>query len=373
PAPKRGPRPLKPHEGYRTQGGTKGDAERLAEAGGAQDNRAFIRFGPDHPARNEDPISIRRLLENALRLTGAPASLTFGRLKKVDSGFSFTPGDQCTQADLEPHYAALAAAVGAERIDGPSKHRQVCLRGLPAKIVIGGAARPVEPEDVEFHLQHHFPSLKMAAPPRIITPPRNPTPFPLWLITFSEGNFGRDEGEPTPSRVVLMDRDCTIRPYRTSNASKHCARCLSWHHTTTKCRSPAPTCAHCGLTGHSASEHTCRLCLPGKAPVCVPECFHCKGPATTGHPGCKARPVWDSKVNAVVVPEGERLLRLQNKGRADRKLEVTRLRSLASCSTNNNPTSTPTVPRGAAAPSLSNIQTSTPGASGPRDNALATA
>ncbi|KAE8230793.1 hypothetical protein CF326_g4201 [Tilletia indica] len=363
---------LAPLQGYRTQGGTKGDAAKLAADGGVLETRTFIRLADGSPDRDEDPYEIRLRLEKLLSSLGSSASI--GRVKAIKSGFSFTPGEKCAASEFEQFYQHIQREFGAESIEGPCKHRQFCLRGLPAKIVSGGVSKTITPQDVHMQVMRRFPSIKLALPPRTITPARHESPAPLWLLTVAEGSFAADASQPCPSRVDIMDRSCSLRPYRANNASKHCGRCLSWHHTTDKCRSPAPSCAHCGLTGHSAKDHVCSLCKPGQPPLCVPECAHCKSPHVTGHIGCRARPVWDSKVNAVIVPEGERLVRIQNSGRTERKLAISRLRAQA------------TQAARAAAPhqalQADNRETSTPQkdpntnttpqtvASGPRSNAL---
>ncbi|CAD6959843.1 unnamed protein product, partial [Tilletia caries] len=317
---------LAPLQGYRTQGGTKGDAAKLAAAGGSKENRTFIRLSDGNKARDEDPFEIRLRLEKLL--ASLNPLLTIGRVKAIKSGFSFTPGVSCNARAFEPYFSQIQKAFDAKDVEGPCQYRQFCLRGLPAKIVSGGAPKAVTPHDVQVQVCARFPGIKLATQPRILTPARHESPAPLWLISVAEGEFSSD-GQPCPSRVDIMDRTCTLRPYRANNASKHCGRCLSWHHTTDKCRAAAPSCSHCSLTGHSAQEHACPLCKPGQPPVCVPECAHCKAPQPTGHPGCRARPVWDSKVNAVIVPEGERLARIQNRGRSERKLIISRLRAQA--------------------------------------------
>ncbi|CAD7067500.1 unnamed protein product, partial [Tilletia caries] len=84
-------RPLAPLEGFRTQGGAKGDAAKIAAAGGAQDDRTFIRLPKEHPLREEDQYEIRLRLERLFKSQKQP-QLSIGRVKKVPSGFSFTPG-----------------------------------------------------------------------------------------------------------------------------------------------------------------------------------------------------------------------------------------------------------------------------------------
>ena len=204
------------------------------------------------------------------------------------------------------------------------------LSGVP--LALGGKSRTLKitAEMLMQQLKAQFPGIDFAMNPRTITPASNPTPFPLWLLTLGPAGLGLAEDEHTPNCLVLFERDCGLRPYRSSNASKHCGKCLSWHHSTSKCRAPAPVCARCGLTGHTAETHTCSICKPGEPPECVPECFHCKGPGVTGHPGCTARPIWHAKVKAVIVPEGERLQRIQLRGRTDRKAAILRAKAAAS-------------------------------------------
>ncbi|KAK0557526.1 hypothetical protein OC844_005563 [Tilletia horrida] len=368
--------PLAPYAGYRTQGGAKGDAAKLAASGGLKDNRTFIRVPASSSWAREDPYEIRLHLEQLLRQLDAPASLSIGRVKTVQSGFSFTPGESCSAQDFQAYYLAIQKHFEAHVVEGPCSHQRFVLRGIPAKLVSGGIAKNVTPELVQQQLAKVCPTAKLALPPRTITPERAGSPMPLWLLTLDGGSFGSRADSPCPSSIALFDRDCSLRPYRSNNASRHCDRCLSWHHSVHKCRALSPVCARCGLTGHSAAEHTCTHCAPGQTQLCIPECFHCKGPATTGHPGCRARPVWDSKVNAVIVPEGERLLRLQNRGRADRKIEIAKARAAQTAasatqpprpspsspaqSTTPNPSSTPPAASAAAsAPAAAGIGSAT--------------
>ncbi|KAK0521436.1 hypothetical protein OC834_006665 [Tilletia horrida] len=219
-----------------------------------------------------------------LRLN-ASATLSIGRFKPVHGVFSFSPGEPCSAQDFQDYYLAIQKHLEGHVVEGPCSYQRFVLRRIPAKLVSGGIAKNVTQELVQQQLAK--------------------------LLTLDGGSFDSRTDSPCPSSIALFDRDCSLRPYRSNNASRHCGRCLSWHHSVHKYRTTSPVCARCGLTGHSAAEHTCTHCAPGQTQLCIPECFHCKGPATTGHPGCRARPVWDSKVNAVIVPEGERLLRLQ--------------------------------------------------------------
>ncbi|CAD6961985.1 unnamed protein product [Tilletia laevis] len=328
-------RPLAPLEGFRTQGGAKGDAAKLAAAGGAQDDRTFIRLPKEHPAREEDQYGIRLRLER-LFAAQSQAQLSIGRVKKIPSGFSFTPV-------MPPRHSVIGL------LQGPTatSHTRHPPSPAPSPLPEGPACAP---------------------PPRIIS--REDDKNPLWLLAVADGSFADEDGSACPSRFVLMDRDCMLRPYRSNNASKHCSRCLSWHHTAQHCRAPAPMCGHCGLTGHATEAHTCNMCPAGSAPLCLPQCAHCKGPAITGHPGCRARPVWDRRVNGIVVPEGERLQRLQNRGRADRKAALARLRVAAS---SLPPTTGPAAPSSAPSATDSPLQAASSGAAPPPGTAGNTA
>ncbi|KAK0552961.1 hypothetical protein OC846_002684 [Tilletia horrida] len=374
PTKKSGLPPLAPYAGYRTQGGTKGDAAKFASSGGSKDERTFIRVPTTSTWAKEDPFEVRLQLEALLAKSCAPTSLSIGRVKSVQSGFSFTPGELCSAQDFQPYHLAIQKHFEANVVEGPSAHQRFVLRGIPAKLVSGGIAKTVTPALVQQQLAKACPSAVLALPPRIITPERTGSTTPLWLLTISSGSFETRSRSPYPGSIALFDRDCSLRPYRSNNASRHCGRCLSWHHSTTKCRALASVCAHCGLNGHSAAEHTCAHCTAEQPQSCVPECFHCKGPATTGHPGCRARPIWDSRVNAVIVPEGERLLRLQNRGRAERKLQIGKVRAakvvtLAARSPEQAP-SGPTSTINSVPTSSSTTTTPTSSASGPRSNAL---
>ncbi|KAE8184574.1 hypothetical protein CF336_g7746, partial [Tilletia laevis] len=125
---------------------------------------------------------------------------------------------------------------------------------------------------------------------------------------------------------------------------------------------------------NAAPPPVCPLCKPSQPPACVPECAHCKAPQTTGHPVCRAHPVWDSKVNAVIVPEGERLARIQNRGRSERKLTISRLRAQAAQRTTSaaiSATQPPANSESSTRQEDTTPNTNTPiDASGPRSNAL---
>ncbi|KAK0567244.1 hypothetical protein OC844_000316, partial [Tilletia horrida] len=256
-------RPLRPQEGYRTQGGAKGDAEKLAADGGVKDTRTFIRLSTDSQFYDEDAMEIRLQLQ-VLATKYTAKKLTFDRIKKVKSGFSFTPGPDCTAEDFQPLHAQIQAHFDATSVDGPCPHARFCLRGIPAHVVSGGKAKPVTPELIDQYLHQRFPHAHFPVPPRAISRPDDA--LPLWLVTVAGDALTEADGRPLPSRIAFMDRDCTIRPYRANNASKHCARCLSWHHVENRCRAPAPVCGHCGLTGHTTSEHSCNLCPSGTTP-----------------------------------------------------------------------------------------------------------
>ncbi|CAD6924328.1 unnamed protein product, partial [Tilletia caries] len=190
----------------------------------------------------------------------------------------------------------------------------------------GGAPKAVTPHDVQVQVCARFPGIQLAIQPRILTPARHESPAPLWLLSVAEGEFSSD-GQPCPSRVDIMDRTCTLRPYRANNASKHCGRCLSWHHTTDKCRAAARLSA-----------------------------------------------VQAHKVNAVIVPEGERLARIQNRGRSERKLTISRLRAQAAQRTTSaaiSATQPPANSESSTRQEDTTPNTNTPiDASGPRSNAL---
>ncbi|KAE8228287.1 hypothetical protein CF326_g6786 [Tilletia indica] len=236
-------RPLAPLEGFRTQGGAKGDAAKLAAAGGAQDDRTFIRLPKEHPAREEDQYGIRLRLER-LFAGQSQAQLSIGRVKKIPSGFSFTPGEKCKAADFKPQFAAIENEFGSDaRVEGPCTWKQFCLRGIPSSVCSRGQQQQVTPDNFQALLLHRFPKVQLALPPRIIS--REDDKNPLWLLAVADGSFADEDGSACPSRFVLMDRDCMLRPYRSNNASKHCSRCLSWHHTAQHCRAPAPVCGHC--------------------------------------------------------------------------------------------------------------------------------
>ncbi|KAL9939224.1 hypothetical protein V8E36_002037, partial [Tilletia maclaganii] len=86
-------RPLRPYEGFRTQGGVKGDAEKLAADGGVKDLRTNIRLAPDNQFRNDDPYEVRMKLQRIVDQhcsANGPAPV-IERVKKVPSGFSFIP------------------------------------------------------------------------------------------------------------------------------------------------------------------------------------------------------------------------------------------------------------------------------------------
>ncbi|KAL9940820.1 hypothetical protein V8E36_000308, partial [Tilletia maclaganii] len=328
--------PLRPLEGFCLQGGTKRDVLRLEKEGPVEDQRLFIRIAEDNPIRHEDPYEVRHLVESALKEANAPDSLKIERVKPIATGFSLTPADAVKAAAFSPYLPTIITLLNATRIDKPDEYRRLCLRGLPAFVTSRGQRNKILGEHVQKALTARFPSLVFAETPRIISsgsdqPDSAP---PLWLITLSSGSFHAEDGAYIPARLILMDRDCQLRVYHSNNASKHCERCLSWHHSTIKCRAQAPVCGHCGLTGHLTKNHNCSVCPPvsilaGNTPNCLPECAHCKGPFITGHQSCPARPLWRKEINAVVVPEGERLVRLRNRGRAARTAELKRLRVAA--------------------------------------------
>ncbi|KAK0528634.1 hypothetical protein OC835_004590 [Tilletia horrida] len=362
PAQKPTQRPLRPEEGYRLQGASRSDVEQLVENGGVKDLRTFVRLPPNSAFRGEDPLSLRQQLE-AVAASHTAKKLTFARVKKVNSGFSFTPGPGCSPEDFQLIYTSIQTRFAASAVEGPCPHTRFCLRGIPAHIISGGQAKVVTPAILQDYLQLRFPTAIFAALPRIIS--TGDDEFPLWLLTIAGTGLYEHDGNPLSSRFALMDRDCMIRPYRSTNASKHCGKCLSWHHTEHRCRALAAVCAHCGLTGHSSSNHACKMCAPGSAPKCIPQCFHCKGPFPTGHTACPARPVWRRKVNAVVVPSGERLQRIQTKGRADYKQALSRARATSQPSNPVIPTSTNAMAQTRAPEREMSAQTGATGASVP--------
>ncbi|KAL9933508.1 hypothetical protein V8E36_007684 [Tilletia maclaganii] len=301
--------PLRPLEGFCLQGGTKRDVLRLEKEGPVEDQRLFIRIAEDNPIRHEDPYEVRHPVESALKVANAPDSLKIERVKPIATGFSLTPADAVKAAAFSPYLPTIITLLNATRIDKPDEYRRLCLRGLPAFVTSRGQRNKILGEHVQKALTARFPSLVFAETPRIISsgsdqPDSAP---PLWLITLSSGSFHAEDGAYIPARLILMDRDFQLRVYHSNNASKHCERCLSWHHSTVKFRAQAPVCGHCGLTGHLTKNHTCSVCPPS----------------------CPARPLWRKEINAVVVPEGERLVRLRNRGRAARTAELKRLRVAA--------------------------------------------
>ncbi|KAL9931335.1 hypothetical protein V8E36_009845, partial [Tilletia maclaganii] len=326
------PVPLQPLDVYRTQGGQKGDVQRLHAEGPVKDERIFIRFEKGSAAAKEDPHAVRLVVEKSLKDQQAPETLVIERVKSVATGFSLLPGRSNTAQDFHKYLPDIVQKLNASHADLPCTFRRVCMRGLPASIWSGGEDRKITCEHLQAALGARFPSLVFAETPRVISTATRPGELPLWLLTLSSGTFGGQDDDFVPSHLMLMDRDCYLRSYRDNNASKHCSRCLSWHHSTVRCRPQAPVCGHCVLTGHLTKDHTCSVCPPvsvvtGATPSCLPECAHCMGPSPTRHRNCPARPIWSKDRNAVIVPEGERLVRIRNQGRASRTAELNRLRA----------------------------------------------
>ncbi|KAL9937076.1 hypothetical protein V8E36_004311, partial [Tilletia maclaganii] len=164
-------RTLRPHEGFRTQGGVKGDAEKLAADGGVKDLRTYIRLTPDNQFRNDDPYEIRiklqRIVDHHCSANGPGPVIE--RVKKVPSGFSFTPTDAHTPESFAPAHQAIKEALGALKIEAPSPYFHYCLRGIPAVIVSSGRATATTPDLVAAHIRIRFPSCRLAEAPRIIS------------------------------------------------------------------------------------------------------------------------------------------------------------------------------------------------------------
>ncbi|KAE8190897.1 hypothetical protein CF328_g5844 [Tilletia controversa] len=158
-------RPLAPLEGFRTQGGAKGDAAKIAAAGGAQDDRTFIRLPKEHPLREEDQYETLLRLERLFKSQKQP-QLSIGRVKKVPSGFSFTPGVNCTAADFQSQFGAIAEDLGSDaKVEGPCAWKQFCLRGIPKFVISGSQLQRVTASDLQDLLLQRFPAVNSPSSP----------------------------------------------------------------------------------------------------------------------------------------------------------------------------------------------------------------
>ncbi|KAL9939046.1 hypothetical protein V8E36_001859 [Tilletia maclaganii] len=304
------PVPLQPLDGYRTQGGQKGDVQRLHAEGPVKDERIFIRIEKGSAAAKEDPHAVRLVVEKSLKDQQAPETLVIERVKSVATGFSLLPGPSNTAQYFHKYLPDIVQKLNASHADLPCTFRRVCMRGLPASIWSGGEDRKITGEHVQAALGARFPSLVFAETPRVISTATRPGELPLWLLTFSSGTFGGMDDDFVSSHLILMDRDCYLRSYRYNNASKHCSHCLSWHHSN----------FHGQLPRSGAGVRALRLDRP---PDQRP---HVLG-VPPGHRNCPARPIWSKDLKAVIVPEGERLVRIRNRGRAAHTAELNRLRA----------------------------------------------
>ncbi|CAD6888114.1 unnamed protein product, partial [Tilletia caries] len=119
---------------WRVVGMGRGSSRAAATAEGLKDFRLFARYDSNHPTLNLDPSVQRDLANSTLDTALAPPGARIGVVDKVSSGLALTPTGGCTVEELEPHFARIAAALGATRVERNENWHRWVLRDIPTFI-----------------------------------------------------------------------------------------------------------------------------------------------------------------------------------------------------------------------------------------------
>ncbi|KAE8239651.1 hypothetical protein A4X06_0g8134 [Tilletia controversa] len=290
---------------WRVVGMGRGSARAAATAEGLKDFRLFARYDSNHPTLNLDPSVQRDLANSTLDTALAPPGARISVVDKVSSGLALTPTGGCTVEELEPHFARIAAALGATRVERNENWHRWVLRDIPTFI----DNKLVDENDLRAEIIARLRIVDPDRPHSLVGNVRRlcaqgaAQNLKTTCVTFSTSvgtslRAGR--------HFDLFGRRAWLEVYRPLKALECCELCLSFSHRTNKCTALQPRCAHCSAWGHSIDAHTCTHCKD-EARSCLPRCPHCRGPHKAGFEQCPGRAKFDKKARAFVHPKGDTL------------------------------------------------------------------
>ncbi|KAL9936924.1 hypothetical protein V8E36_004159 [Tilletia maclaganii] len=105
-----------------------------AKTGGLQDFRLFARFDGDHPTLKLDPSAQRDLVNETLEAAQVRTGARISVVDRVASGLALTPIRGSKIEELEPHFARVAAALGATVVERNVHWWRWVVRGVPTTI-----------------------------------------------------------------------------------------------------------------------------------------------------------------------------------------------------------------------------------------------